>query len=247
MHRRPLPIQVQTTDIFSNLQTLDGSTLQVFGDELPSLFPEISDEPTFDPEADPEVDTEIRLADDRRFTRTPSSRLFRDYRSNADAYRHLEPMPKPGESLHGIISGRYALFELIPAIIEHAGAIEDLHIATLSFNKNNAHDLLQLIDDGHIRKMSLLISYYFKSTSLETYMALVPQLKARGMRTVAMRTHIKLILLKMANGTNYVVESSANLRSSVNLEGFVLTNCPELYRFHHDWIEGELLNGKELG
>lgn len=207
-----------------------------------------SDVPKFDAIQDPEVDTAIRLDGDRSFTRRPSRRLFHDYRANPDAYKHLEHMPQLGESLHGVISGKYALFEIIPALIERTGKkIDDLHLATLSFNKQNAADLLNLLDDGQIRRVGLLVSYYFKSTSRPLYDALVPQLRERGQKVLAMRTHAKIILARMEDGSKYVAESSANLRSSVNVEQFVLTQCPDLYDFHHGWIEGELLHGKELG
>jgi hypothetical protein len=213
-----------------------------------ALAQPFDDVPGFDAQIDPEVDTTIRLNGDRSYTRTPSRRLFHDYRANPDAYKHLDHLPGPGESLHGVISGKYALFEIIPALIEKTGRkIDDLTIATLSFNKANAADLLGLLDDGHVRRVGLLISYYFKSTSRPIYDTLVPQLRERGQRVLAMRTHAKIILAKLDDGTCYVAESSANLRSSVNVEQFVLTRCPDLYRFHFDWLEGELLHGTELG
>lgn len=232
--------------------------LSTVGDNLPEFAPDLrplvegegptDDEPTFDPTADPEVDTHVRLSGDKSYVRSPTRRLFRDYRANADAYAHLDYLPKEGESLHGVISGKYALYELIPALIERTGQpITDLHIATLSFSKSNAVDLLGLLDDGHVKRVSLLISYYFKSTSRPIYDALVPQLRKRGMRVLAMRTHAKLILAEMGDGAKYVVESSANLRSAVNVEAFVLTRDPGLHAFHKGWMDGELLGGKELG
>lgn len=208
----------------------------------------ISDAPAFDRQQDPEVDVNARLDGDRRHVRTPTRRLFIDYRPNPQAYKHLDPLPALGESLHGVISGKYALFELIAALIEKTGqSIEDLTIATLSFSKANAGDLLGMLDAGQVKRVSMLISYYFKSTSRPIYDALIPQLRERGMKVLAMRTHCKILLMKMEGGACYVAESSANLRSSVNVEQFVLTQCPALYAFHHGWIEGELLSGKELG
>jgi hypothetical protein len=236
----------QMNDLFANLTTLEATQSDVFGD-LVSLFPDELDEPVFEANENPEIDTEIRLPDDRRFIRRPAHRLFKDYRADPNAYKHLAPLPGPGESLHGIISGKYALYELIPALIEHAGNIAELHIATLSFNKQNASDILDLLDEGRIAKMNLIISYYFKSTSPEIYSLLIPQMRERGHKVLAMRNHCKLILAKMENGTKYVIESSANLRSSVNLEQFVLTDDADLYEFHYQWMNGELLHGKELG
>ena len=216
-------------------------------DELALECHQMDDVPEFSPD-DTEVNPHIRLSADRSYRETPRRRLFVDYRSNPDAYKHLGPLPADGESLHGIISGKYALYELIPAIIERsAQPIVDLHVATLSFSKQNAADLLALIDDGHIEHMGLLISYFFKAQNRHLYDLLVPPLIERGHRVLSMRTHCKIILARMKDGTQYVAESSANLRSSVNIEQFVLTRSKELYDFHRGWIEGELLHGTELG
>ena len=204
------------------------------------------DVPTFDTAADPEVDAARTLAGDRRHVTTPTRRLFVDYRADAEAFAHIDPLPADGETLHGMISGRYALFDLLPALIAHAGDVTDLHLSTLSFSKQNAADLLGLIDGGQVRRVSLLISYYFKSTSRELYDLLVPQLRSRGHRVLAMRTHAKLLLARTADGAAYTVESSANLRSSKNVEQFAMTRDAGLYQWHRG-IADELLAGREEG
>ena len=202
----------------------------------------IDDAPAFDPDADPEVDVTARLSSDRAFMHQPTRRLYLDYRPNPDALKHLLQFPIEGESLHGIICGKYALWEMVPALIERTGSdIEDLHIATLSYGKANAAELLGLFDAGRVRRVSLLVSYYFKSQNKALYDSLVPHLLGRGQRVLAMRTHCKIILAKMANGDCYTVEASANLRSCKNIEQFCLTRDVGLYQFHHAWLEGELL------
>lgn len=184
-----------------------------------------------------EVDIARKLEGDRTHIRSAAARSFADYRSNPDAFRHLATLPGPGQSLHGIISGRYALWELVPAIIERTGNyVDDLHLATLSFSQANAAEILDLFDRAHIKRISLLVSHYFKATSPQIYDALVPKLLERGQTVLAMRTHCKIILMSMSDGTKYVAESSANLRSCKNIEQFVLTNCPDLYGFHRGWM-----------
>jgi hypothetical protein len=196
----------------------------------------------------PEIDTTLRLPDDRQLITHPTRRLFVDYRSNPDAYRHLDPLPQEGETLHGVISGKYALYELIPALLERTGQkIKSLYIATLSFNKQNAADILALYDHGHVQKISLLISYYYKSTSREIYDLLVPPLRDRGQRVLAIRNHAKLLMAEMDDGTRYTTESSANLRSSVNIEQFAMTRGADLYDFHQGWIEDLFQTKKDLG
>ena len=200
------------------------------------------DVPTFDAEADPEVDVTAALPADRAYLRQPTRRLFIDYRPDPDALKHLEQMPIEGETLHGVISGKYALWQLVPALIERTGQkITDLHIATLSYGKDNAAELLGLLDGGQIGRVSLLVSYYFKKTNQKLYDSLVPPLLARGHRVLAMRTHCKIILARMADDTAFVVEASANLRSCKNIEQFALTRDIGLYQFHRHWIDDELL------
>jgi hypothetical protein len=241
-----------------NLRALDLAELAEVGkwadqlleaaDWTAELAQPFDDAPTFDAAADPEVNVSAGLRADLAHKRLPSRRLFVDYRANMNAYKHLDPLPGEGESLHGIISGKYALWDLVPALIERTGQkIEDLMLATLSFSKANAADLLGLLDDGQVKRAGLLISYFFKAQSRPIYDCLVPQLKERGHRVLAMRTHAKLLLARMADGTCYVCESSANLRSCKNVEQFVLTRCAELYAFHRGWIDGELLTGREEG
>lgn len=62
-------------------------------------------------------------------------------------------------------------------------------------------------------------------------------LRERGQRCAVLRSHAKLLLFEMTNGTAYVWESSANLRSCRNAETFVLSQSKELLDFHAAWLE----------
>lgn len=193
----------------------------------------------------PEVDVSAGLADDKAHVRTPIRRLFRDYRSQPDAYKHLAYLPQPGEDLEMIISGKYAMWDLVPSLIERTGQnITDLTIATLSFSKANAAELLGLVDEGRVTRVGLLVSYFFKAQNRHLYDSLVPHLRERGHKVLAMRTHAKVILAKMVDGTCFSIRGSPNMRSCKNVEQLTMTNCPELYAYHHGWIHGELLSGK---
>jgi hypothetical protein len=234
------------TDLLSTIPTLDLAELaDLTGCDFAQPF---DDAPSFDPGTDPEVNVNARLPTDRAMVETPVRRLFVDYRANPDAYKHLEQLPLEGESLHGIISGKYALWDMVPALIERTGdTINDLHIATLSYGKQNAAELLGLIDAGQVKRCSLLVSYFFKAQNKSLYDTLVPQLRARGHPVLAMRTHAKIILARMQSGAHYVAEASANLRSCKNIEQFVLSRSPELYEFHRSWIDELINEGHEEG
>jgi hypothetical protein len=234
-------------DPFANLATVNDLDVQSEALALGMLQQPFDDCPAFGADS-PEVDVHARLENDKSLLRTPRRRLFIDYRPNPDSLRHLEILPADGQTLHGVICGKYAMWDLVPALIERTGRkITDLHIATLSYGKQNAQELLGLIDDGQVKRVSLLVSYYFKSTSRGLYDTLVPPLRERGHRVLAMRTHAKIILAKMASGGSYVIEGSANLRSCKNVEQFCLTRCRRLYCFHRAWMENELLSRVDEG
>lgn len=244
-HTRSIPTAGLRTLDASKLAAVDAwggplEELAAWADEIPIAFDE---DPSFDANENPEIDTQKRLAADLAYRRRATRRLFVDWRANSDAYRHLRRLPREGESLHGIISGKYALWEMVPALLErHKGErIEALYLATLGFSKQNGADLADLLAGGQVRRAALICSHYFKSTSAGIYDLVIPDLIARGVRVLAMRTHCKLILARMSGGARYVAESSANLRSCVNVEQFVLTRCPKLYQFHRRWLEREIL------
>lgn len=214
-------------------------TVEEWAAELAEPFDDV---PTFG-ETDSEVSVTAGLSADLSYKRTPARRLFRDYRANPDAYKHLEDLPtKDGEDLEMVISGRYAMWDLVPALVEKTGQnIALLTIATLSYSTSNAAELLGMLDGEQIGAVDFLVSYYFKSTSRKIYDTLVPQLLERDQRVLALRTHAKIILARMEDGTCYAIRGSPNLRSSKNIEQLTLTRCPDLYAFHKGWIEDELL------
>ncbi len=234
-----------STDPLAGIRSIADLDLPTLDDlELSQPY---DDAPTFDTVTDPEVDTHKRLANDLTYVTRPR-RLFHDYRSNPAAFRHIEQLPAEGDAHHLVISGKYAMFDLLPAIIERTGkTVVDLHIATLSYSKSNAADLLGMLNDGHVQRVHLLISYFFKAQNRQLYDSLVPELRARGHDVLAMRTHCKIFLVALDDGAKYIIHGSPNCRSSVNVEQLVFERHEGLYEFHRNWIEGELMHGVELG
>lgn len=201
--------------------------------------PEMDDAPTFDPLIDNEVDATAMPPADLAFIRKPTRRLMVDWQADPRAFKHLRKLPKLNESLHTIISATYSMWEIIPALLAHRRSpLLDLTITTLSYGKKNAEELLELIDARRVRRCTLVVSHFFKAQNQGLYDSLVPELlKRRGHRVLACRNHSKLLLCRFADGTHYVCEGSANLRSNSNLEQLTLTNCPRLYRFHRRWVD----------
>jgi len=226
------------TDPFAHLQSLAVDELESI--DLAELEQPWDDNPDV---AGVEVNTTIGLSDDRGYFRRPTTRTFADLRTRPEAVRHLERLPVEGEDFEAVISGRYALWDLIPAILEKIApqTIETLYIATLSFSASNAAEMLDLLDSDRIKSVGLLVSHYFKAQNKHLYDTLVPKLLERGHKVLAMRTHAKILLVTTTDGIKYAIRSSANLRSCKNCETFTMSRDAACHDFHQKWIAGELL------
>lgn len=208
---------------------------------------------TLDPEQLAELERQVAKmspADDlalspgrRRHAEPAKRRACFDFSRVENAARQIKVLPKPGESIHCLMGGDYNGSDIIPALQSLAGApIDDLYLATLGFNKTNAGQLCAMLDDGVLRRVSLICSHYFAKTDDATFAYAERELTARGQRIVATRNHAKLVLLRFGRA-RYVVESSANLRSCNNLEQFSLCRSESLYKFHAGWLEHAIAQG----
>lgn len=162
------------------------------------------------------------------------------------AVRQIKELPAPGWCIHCIMGGDFHGFDIVPAIADLAALpIERLTIATLSFSKRNLAHLCLLLDQGRIKAVELLASDYFAKADALIYNSAVRELHNRGQTIGFTRNHAKVICATTAAG-DYVVESSANLRSCVNFEQFTIFNDATLSAWHRNWI-GYLLSISPTG
>lgn len=176
---------------------------------------------------------------ERAFRRQAEKRDFLNRLGVANAAKTLARLPEPNETVHVLMSGNFAGWDWVRAVIDLASPafVRHLAVATLGFNAENAHELLTLIDDRTIRGVDFLCSHYFKSTTPETFGPLEEALVKRGQRIRATRNHAKLILMQMSDGRSIVIDGSMNLRSCRNVEQVNITDSGELYLFYLDYIQ----------
>lgn len=182
----------------------------------------------------------------RRYVRRATGRTFVDGRRATAARQLIANLPKPGESLHIILSGACDGWSLIPAIAELAapGRLERLSVCTLGFNRPTLESLLAMLDAGRIGRCDyFLASHFFKAHSMKDrdgdrglWDDARTELTRRGATVIAGRTHAKVQLLEMSDGNAIVIEGSANLRSCKNVEQSTVTNDRGLLEFHQGWI-----------
>ena len=189
------------------------------------------------------IESELRrlphLAGDRRQVSRTVRRDVRDARQAKTAAEAIGKLPTPDEALHLVVSGRFALWHMVPAVLELAAQpIAELRIATLGFSRKNVEALCRLIDEGQIRRAWLLCSHYFKGTSAQVYEFAADELGKRPTAAFcSLRTHAKVLTIRLTDGRTLTVESSANLRSCKNIEQMTVIGDPAVHAFHAGWID----------
>jgi len=214
-----------TTNILDNLKSIDLGRLKSFYEEPVEVVRNV----------------QSGLDSDRVHIRKVERRKMLNELATSNLASTLTTIPPRGESWHVAAKGNWAGWLLVPRFIElsQPGRIEHLSIATLGFSRDNADHLLTLLDAGRIGTVDFLYSCYFRSNEKELTSYLSAELVRRGHRCAAARQHAKIIAIKTATA-DIVVESSANLRSSRNIECFTFSNDRQLLEFHVGWIRDVL-------
>jgi hypothetical protein len=149
----------------------------------------------------------------------------------------LEHLPtNPDERTHAVLRGDFVLCDIIPAIIRERGRCPHLHIATLGMSGANAATLADLHQAGLIGEITICCSIYFRQVDRTGTWPEVESHLGGIAKLIVSRNHAKVICLPTESGDHYVIEGSANLRSSDNLEQIVVFNDPELVAFHRGWM-----------
>lgn len=143
----------------------------------------------------------------------------------------------PDDRTHCLLRGDFVLCDLIPTILEARGACPHLRIATLGLSIANADALACLVERGRVGALTLAVSHYFAQIDRAIVFRAVEARLAHVARLTVKRTHAKVICLPTAAGDHFVIEGSANLRSSDNLEQMLITNDPETHDFHAAWLD----------
>lgn len=212
-------------------------SIAVFGDVplLAEAGPDIT------AELESEMDLLPHLDGDQRQEVDGAARECRDARQIKHAADAIGPIPGPSQAWHLVVGGRWALWDAVPAILDLAApaTITTLHIATLGFSKLNVMELCRLLDEGKVGEVRLLCSHYFRGTSGGIWELAAAELAERQDRAkfLSVRTHAKLLAIKLSDGRTVTVESSANLRSCKNVEQMTVIGDPGVYAFHVAWID----------
>lgn len=137
-----------------------------------------------------------------------------------------------------IVAGEFIFGDFIEAfIVNNNILVEEMIISTLSYSQDNIDSLEQLIKKNYIQNLNLIVSDYFfahernkliKNTYNQLDVDNIFQLAVAG-------SHCKTYQFKTSGGKYIIIHGSVNLRSSSNIEQFVIEDNEELYNFNKEY------------
>jgi len=156
---------------------------------------------------------------------------------NADQV--LDQLPAlAGETLHALVCGDFVFCNLITRLVERLGPPAEITLATLSVSLKNLESLEGMLRACPELRLHIVLSHYFQTTSKEIFIALetlIGEKFADRFTLTIGRSHAKVALIDYREHC-FVIETSANLRSSGNLEQLAIFRERELFDFHATWI-----------
>lgn len=137
-----------------------------------------------------------------------------------------------------IIDGSFYFGDFIEAlIVENDWNCLNMTISTLSMNQNNVDSLANLLQGDYVQNLNLIVSDYFFAHERNQLIPYIYQEldKDDKFQLAAAGTHCKLCIIETECGKKIIIHGSANLRTSSNIEQFVIEESEELYNFNHDF------------
>ena len=142
------------------------------------------------------------------------------------------------DKVYCIVGGSFIFGDFLEAfIVENNINVKELTISTLSYNQDNVDSLKTLIVKDYVQKLNIIVSDYFYSHERQklikyTYENLDIDNK---FQLASAGTHCKTYQFETEGGKKIIIHGSVNLRSSSNIEQFVIEDNSELYDFNLEY------------
>lgn len=187
--------------------------------------------------SDIEINIDFDINTNDRYCKPAMSRSKNvKYKNASELSKAIEI--KQNERYFCIIDGSFIFGDFIEAFIyDRAIIVKEMTISTLSMSQENIDSFYNLMKNGYIEKLNIIVSDFFYSHerhNLVKYMYDKLDFDDRFQLSVC-RTHTKICMFEteMNGGRKYVIHGSANLRSSDNIEQFMIEENKELYDFNY--------------
>lgn len=137
-----------------------------------------------------------------------------------------------------IVSGNFIFGDFLEAfIVKNNIFVEEMIISTLSYSQDNIDSLQTLIEKGYVQKLDLIVSdYFFAHERNKLIKNTYDQLDVENKFQLASAgSHCKTYQFKTSGGKHIIIHGSVNLRSSSNIEQFVIEDNEDFYNFNKEY------------
>lgn len=146
---------------------------------------------------------------------------------------------KKGDRYFCIVNGSFIFGDFIEAYITSKNIkVKKMFISTLSMSMNNIDSLANLLNWGYVKNLDLIISDFFFSHERQMLIKSIYEKldKEDKFQLSVAGSHTKICMFETECGQKIVIHGSANLRSSSNIEQFVIEESETLYDFNFEYM-----------
>lgn len=114
--------------------------------------------------------------------------------------------------------------------------ITEMYLATWTISKPNTNRLRDALENGKLKKLTIVFSSTLKPANPALYAHLVGALKdIEGVKLKEVNSHAKTF--SITNGKDYLtISGSANWSENPRIENFLILNDKDLFEHHKDWM-----------
>ena len=152
-------------------------------------------------------------------------------------FAELAGLPEVGEQYRIVTQQQINAFSLIQYVAQQR-TIDEMYITVYSINERTIMGLFELMDNGTLGKLSIVIADSMRQLQPQR----VEQLRiGHAQRTGRIRiaflyNHTKIAAMRCGNDY-FVVEGSGNFSENARIEQYVFENNRDAYEHHKKWIE----------
>ena len=149
-----------------------------------------------------------------------------------------------GECVYVNLAGNFIFGDFIGAFITcNSLDVEELTVISLSGAIDNYEMLNELMMNGYVEKINLVLSKYYLRTEQKKHSKTIEllsqliELHNGKFNVYYADNHSKSVLIKTKKGGHVTMHGSANLRSSTNIEQMIIQENKDLYDFNYSFFK----------
>lgn len=207
-------------------------------DEIVLDFQEFENDLNFDDFSDIEINLSFDF--ESRYIKPPRTK---EIKPSMIKYAYADKLAKDISLVkcceyHVVVNGSFIFGDLIESIVVNNNFhVKKMTISTLSMSQNNIDSLYNLINGQYLDELNLIVSDHFFSHERHNLIKYCyDRLDINNIFQLAVcRTHCKLCIIETHCGLKLVFHGSANMRSSANIEQFVIQENEDIFDFHNEY------------